>query len=81
MNIQDYCQKYKVSRDKAEFELREKEVHKVDIAQPGSELWDKAWAGKAKKRQEMKEKREKQRQDERSLLEEREGVSKRRIYI
>ena len=60
MNIQEYCQKYKVSRDKAEFELREREVHKVDIAQPGSLLWDQAWAGKAKKRQEAKEKKEHQ---------------------
>ena len=88
MNISEYCQKYKVSRDKAEFELREREVHKVDIAQPGSELWDKAWAEKAKKRKEQKEKREREAENHKHALEEKQkreagkiGVPKKRIYI
>ena len=62
MDIQAYCRKYGVSRAKAEHVAREQERFKVDIAQPGTQLFDNAWGDKVKRDAETKHKQEQESQ-------------------
>lgn len=56
-------QRLKMSRDQARHLAREQEIHKVDIAQPGSELFEKAWGPTLARRSQEKAKRETEARD------------------